>query len=569
MTNFEKIKTLTQESKNLKLLYIEDDEFARESTLETLSLFFDNITIAVDGQKGLDAFKEGIFDIIITDLNMPIMNGIDMIFEIRKLDQDITILVLSAHNNPEYFESTIRAGIEGYLLKPIDLDQFIYLIEKSVNNINRAKELLDYKRHLEEKVEAQTTIIKENLYRDSLTGLYNFLKLEEDINLEIYKTLIVFDITRLSLISKQYGRVFTSKLLSQVAITLSKHLSNDMQLYKLEADKFAVLSSFSDHEHIKNFCEQALAYYDISCLEIDGIDININFSIGISQIDKNSDSTVDAEYALGNAKKIGSRYYFFYDIDDHAILEEKEIIKWLNVTKELIRDDKIFPYYQAMLDIKSNKIVKYEVLARADYQGEILAPFFFLDAAEKLGMTSSISKMIIQKSFQFFAQNNYEFSINIAQRDLLEGYLVSFFKQKLELYSIDASRVTLEILENVTVSADNKAIQEELNSLKKMGFSIAIDDFGTENSNFSRLVDINLDIIKIDGFFIKNIVKSKKDQLVVKSIVSLAKTLGVKVVAEYVENQEILDIITEMDIDYAQGYHIGKPSPTLLESYEV
>ncbi len=102
-----------------------------------------------------------------------------------------------------------------------------------------------------------------------------------------------------------------------------------------------------------------------------------------------------------------------------------------------------------------------------------------------------------------------------------------------------------------------------------MGFSIAIDDFGTENSNFSRLVDINLDIIKIDGFFIKNIVKSQKDQLVVKSIVSLAKTLGVKVVAEYVENQEILDIITEMDIDYAQGYHIGKPSPTLLESYEV
>jgi len=564
MTTFNKIKTLTEESKNLKLLYIEDDEFARESTLETLSLFFDNITIAVDGQEGFNTFKKGDFDIIITDINMPIMNGIDMIFAIRELDQDITILVLSAYNNPEYFESTIKAGIEGYLLKPIDLDQFIYLIDKSVNNINRAKELEDYKCHLEERVEAQTTIIKENLYRDSLTGLYNFLKLEEDIDLAIYKTLIVFDITQLSLILKQYGRIFTSKLLSQVAITLAKHLSNDMQLYKLEADKFAVLSSSTNHEHIKNFCEQALAYYDISCLEIEGIDIQINFSIGISQINKNSDSTVDAEYALGNAKKIGSRYYFFYDIDDHSILEEKEIIKWLNVTKELIRDDQIFPYYQAILDIKSNKIIKYEVLARAHYKEEVLAPIFFLDAAEKLGMTSSISKIIIQKSFQFFSQNNYNFSINIAQRDLLEGYLVNFFKQKLELYNIDASRVTLEILENVTVSIDNKAIQKELSALKGMGFSIAIDDFGVENSNFSRLVDINLDIIKIDGFFIKNIVNSEKDQLVVKSIVSLAKTLGVKVVAEYVENQDILDIITEMGIDYAQGYHIGKPSPTLI-----
>jgi len=564
MNTFNKIKTLTEESKNLKLLYIEDDEFARESTLETLSLFFNNITIAVDGQEGLDTFKKGDFDIIITDINMPIMNGIDMIFAIRKLDQDITILVLSAYNNPEYFESTIKAGIEGYLLKPIDLDQFIYLIDKSVNNINRAKELEDYKCHLEERVEAQTTIIKENLYRDSLTGLYNFLKLEEDIDLAVYKTLIVFDITQLSLILKQYGRIFTSKLLSQVAITLAKHLSNDMQLYKLEADKFAVLSNSTNHEHIKNFCEQALAYYDISCLEIEGIDIQINFSIGISQINKDSDSTVDAEYALGNAKKIGSRYYFFYDIDDHSILEEKEIIKWLNVTKELIRDDQIFPYFQAILDIKSNRIVKYEVLARAHYKEEVLTPVFFLDAAEKLGMTSSISKIIIQKSFQFFSQNNYNFSINIAQRDLLEGYLVSFFKQKLELYNIDASRITLEILENVTVSIDNKAIQKELSALKGMGFSIAIDDFGVENSNFSRLVDINLDIIKIDGFFIKNIVNSEKDQLVVKSIVSLAKTLGVKVVAEYVENQDILDIITQMGIDYAQGYHIGKPSPTLI-----
>jgi len=564
MTSFEKIKTLTQESKNLRLLYVEDDEFARESTLETLSLFFDNITIAVNGKEGLLAFKNGNFDIIITDLNMPVMDGIEMIFAIRKLNQDITILVLSAHNNPEYFERTIKAGIEGYLLKPIDLDQFIYLIEKSVNNINRAKELEDYKRHLEEKVQAQTIIIKENLHRDSLTGLYNFLKLEEDIEGDTYKTLIVFDIAQLSLISKQYGRIFTSKLLSQVAITLSKNLSNEMQLYKLEADKFAVLSTSDDHQYIKDFCEQALAYYDISSLEINGIEININFSIGISQIDKNSDSAVDADYALGNAKKIGSRYYFFYDINDHAILEEKEIIKWLNITKELITNDKIFPYYQPILDIKTGEIIKYEVLARAHYNNEILAPFLFLDAAEKLGMMSSISKIIIQKSFQNFTSSNHCFSINITQRDLLEDYLPGFFKQKLELYKIDASRVTLEILENVTVSVDSKAIQKELSTLKAMGFSIAIDDFGIENSNFARLVDIEIDIIKIDGFFIKDIVDNNKNKLIVKSIVSLSQTLGFKVVAEYVENQEILNTVAELGVDFAQGYYIGKPQEELL-----
>ncbi len=252
----------------------------------------------------------------------------------------------------------------------------------------------------------------------------------------------------------------------------------------------------------------------------------------------------------------------------NILLEEKEIIKWLDITKKLINDEKIIPYYQAIIDVKTEKIVKYEVLARGDLNGEIIAPFKFLDAADKLGLTSSITRIIVQKSFQFFSSNSYDFSINIAQRDLVEGYLPRFFSQKLDLYNIDASRVTLEILENITISVDNKHIQSELDTLKKMGFSIAVDDFGVENSNFGRLVDINLDIIKIDGFFIRNIVKSEKDKLIVKSIASLAKTLGMKVVAEYVESQEILDIIKELGIEYAQGYHIGKPQDKLLEEVQ-
>ncbi len=560
------IETLTKNAKNLKLLYVEDDEFARDSTIATLNMFFDSITVGVDGEDGLELFKNGEFDLIITDINMPRMNGIGMISQIRKLNKKVTILVLSAHDDTSYFESTIKAGIDGYLLKPLDLQQFMELLVKSIEKINMAKELDAYKYSLEEKVQEQTKKIKEHLHRDSLTGLYNFLKLEEDIETGRFKTLMVFDITQLLLIAKQYGRIFAGKLLSEIARTLTENLSSDMSLYKLEADKFAVLYAKDCREDIKSFCEQVLAYYDMTPLNVDEIDINITFSIGISDVNGDASSSIDAEYALGNAKKIGRRYYFFYDINDHVILEEKEMIKWLKITKNLIEEEKILPYYQPILDIKTQKIGKYEVLARADLDGKIIPPFRFLDAAEKLGILSSITRMIIQKSFQFFQRNSYEFSINIAQRDLAEGYLPAFFAQKLELYDIEASRVTLEILENITVSVDNKHIQNELDRLKEMGFSIAVDDFGVENSNFGRLIDINLDIIKIDGFFIKNIVKSEKDKLIVKSIASLAKTLNIKVVAEYVESKEILEIIEELGIDYAQGYYIGKPEPYLLES---
>ena len=563
--DIKKVEKLVIDSQNLKLLYVEDDKLAREATLEVLNIVFENITIAVDGEDGLNTFKEDEFDIIITDINMPKMNGIDMIFKIREIDKNIAVIVLSAHDDKKYFEQSIKAGIDGYLLKPINLDQFIDVMIKSVHNINIAKELSDYKLNLEKKVELQTQKIKEHLYKDSLTGLYNFIKLEDDIDSGTYTTLIIFDITQLSLIIKQYGRVFAGKLLTKVARTLETNIDSSMQLYKLEADKFAILCVNDNHEYIKQFCEQILAYYDMTPLIIDSIELNITFSIGISNVNDNIDSSIDAEYALSNAKKIGHRYYFFYDIEDHVIIEEREIIKWLDITKKLIENDAIFPYYQAILNIKTGDVEKYEILARAEVDGKIIAPFYFLDAAEKLGLTSSITRMMIQKSFQFFSKNDYEFSINIAQRDLLEGYLVDFFKQKLEFYKIDSSRITLEILENITISVNNTQIKQELEALKNMGFFIAVDDFGVENSNFGRLVDINLDIIKIDGFFIKNIVNGKKDRLIVESIVYLAKTLGMKVVAEYVENEEILKIITEIGIDYAQGYYIGKPQDKLLE----
>jgi EAL domain-containing protein (putative c-di-GMP-specific phosphodiesterase class I)/PleD family two-component response regulator len=564
--NIQKIKQLSEDSKYLRLLYVEDNEYARESTLEILSMFFHNIQVCENGEEGLEEFLKAQFDIIITDINMPKMNGLDMITEIRKHNSSIPILILSAYNDTEYYADTIKIGVDGYLLKPVDMTQFIDLIEKTVNNINKELELNDYRVNLENRVEEQSLKLKESLYKDNTTGLYNFLKLQEDMQDSLFKTLIIFDITQLSIISKQYGHIFIGKLLNRVATILSTNINSDMMLYKLEADKFAILTKDESYENISTFCDQVLAFFDMSTIVIDDIEVSITFNIGIATIDKVSDSTINAEYALSSAKKVGYRYYFFDDIDTEIISKEKEMISWLGVTKELIENDMIVPYYQVIQDLKNAKIVKYEVLARGELDGKTIMPAHFLDAAERLGLTSTITRMIIQKSFQFFATNSYDFSINISQRDLVEGFLPKFFQQKMSLYNIEASRITLEILENITVSVDNKAIQAELSRLKDMGFSIAVDDFGIENSNFGKLIDINLDILKIDGYFIKNILRSEKDMLVVKSITSLAKILGMKVVAEYVESKEILDSIKELGIDYAQGYYIGKPNKILQEN---
>lgn len=405
----------------------------------------------------------------------------------------------------------------------------------------------------------------ENLYNhDPLTGLSNFINLNEEIESNLYKYLILLDISNFSLINKQYGKIFANNVLKEAANELKEHLTDEMRLFKTESDRFVFLTKEKNSTKIEDFCEQVIGFFDTKLLNVSDFEININFSIGVAKITKEQFPLVNAEYALDIGKTIGSRYYYFFDESTESINKAKETIKWINTTKKMIENDKIEPYYQPIADVNSGEIIKYEVLARADYDGELLSPYIFINSAERLGMINSITRMIINKSFDYFKEVDMNFSINITQRDLIDKQFLSFLEQKLERNSINPSRVTFEILESVVTGDHHELVLTQLSSLKEMGFEIAIDDFGVENSNFNRLLEIDFDYIKLDGLFIKGLQKSKKDRIVVEAIVSLAKTLEIKTIAEYVENDTIHNIVQECGIDMAQGYYIGEPQIKVL-----
>ena len=124
------LENIIDNTKNIKLLYVEDNQEARETTKLILEEFFDNIVIAVDGEDGYNKFKDNSFDLIITDINMPKLNGLEMISKIKDIDNHIHVIVLSAHNEPEFFDNSIKLGIDSYLLKPIDIDMFIEALTK-------------------------------------------------------------------------------------------------------------------------------------------------------------------------------------------------------------------------------------------------------------------------------------------------------------------------------------------------------------------------------------------------------------------------------------------------------
>jgi YesN/AraC family two-component response regulator len=175
------IKKITTISKSLKLLYVEDDETTRVSTLEMLKNFFTDISIAVDGRDGLDTFAQGAFDLVISDINMPRLNGIEMLREIRKTEADIPVLIFSAHNETDYFLETIKLGVDGYILKPLESAQFITALAKVVEKIYLKKQSAQYQLRLEQEVQERTKELQKKLHYDDLTGLLNRYSFFEDI----------------------------------------------------------------------------------------------------------------------------------------------------------------------------------------------------------------------------------------------------------------------------------------------------------------------------------------------------------------------------------------------------
>jgi EAL domain-containing protein (putative c-di-GMP-specific phosphodiesterase class I) len=275
------------------------------------------------------------------------------------------------------------------------------------------------------------------------------------------------------------------------------------------------------------------------------------------------ESFIHAEYALTMAKRKGTSH-FTYDVSQEELQVEKDIIEWLSRTKELILSESIRPFFQPIYNIKTKKIEKYECLARGMINDVVIAPYKFLNAAERLDLTKNITRVMIDKSFSFFKDNEYSFSINLSGADLLDPNFINYLDMKLNRYKMDPKRVVFEVLENITTYSSGNIVLDTLKSIKELGCKLAIDDFGVENSNFSRLLEIDLDFIKIDGLFIKNILVSEKDEKVVKAIVGLAQTLGVETIAEFVENEEIFRVLEACGVNYAQGYHIGKPEDHLV-----
>ena len=406
----------------------------------------------------------------------------------------------------------------------------------------------------------KTEELERILREDNLTKEGNRFKLLEDIKRFKKPSLALLDINRFGDINEFYGYEIGDEVLITVAKIFKEHTGNKYTLYRIYSDEFAILADNDEKEHFKNFIKHIADSISSSPLNIKGKEIYIQMTYSISFEEKN-----ELKKTANTIKRYNKNNKDIVVYDKNLGIEkihEKNIL-WTSKLKKALESDNIVPYYQAIYNLKTEKIEKYEALVRLiDEDNIAISPFYFLDVAKKSKQYLKLTKEVIRKSFEYFTDKEYEFSINLTLEDITNKNISSYIIDMLKEYNI-APKVVFEIVESEGIQ-DFEYVNNFIDSVKKLGCKIAIDDFGSGYSNFEYLIKLNADYIKIDGSLIKDILLNKNNQEIVITIVDFAKRQGFKTIAEFVSSKEIFDKVKELGLDYAQGYYIHEPKPEIL-----
>jgi len=553
------IKDLAEKSKNLKLLYVEDDKNARETTLKLLDNFFNNITIAIDGKDGIEKFKTKKYDLILSDINMPNISGLEMLKNIRKLDTDVSVLLLSAHNDSDYFLEAIELDVDGYILKPLVSKQFIKVLFKIVQKINLLALKEDYQEHLESEVKKRSAELEHKLYFDSLTDLLSRYSFFKDIKKLDLPVILLLNIDKFKVINEVYGIDIGSKVLQKFAYFLKLIIKDDLcKLYRLSADEFAIvdITRHIDTEKYEELIRNIFKKLHHFKMSIDKNIISIDITIGLSTVEKNGYES--AKIALDYAKKHKKPFMMYSSTIDYR-KENSVALKYRDKISLAIDENRIVAVYQPIVD-KNMHIVKYEALMRLKEENsqKLISPLYFLDVAIKTRLYSQLSHIIIFKALEMMILTKKKLSINFTYSDIKNANLIEDIESFLYLHREVGYNTVFEITESENIE-NYGVVKNFITRFKKYGVKIAIDDFGSGFSNFNYILEIEPDYLKIDGTLIRNIDTDVNSHTLVEAIVKFSHKLDIKVIAEYVHSKKVFDILKELGVDEYQGYYFHEP----------
>ena len=426
------------------------------------------------------------------------------------------------------------------------------------NIIEMGLELEKHYEVLENENRDKTKQIIKQLYTDELTGLSNRNALFKELKNNQNSFVAIFNIRNFKEINDAFGFETGNYILKGLADQYAPYIQDKSYMtFRVGSDEFAIINSDKNISTaaFEKFVVEILdkIEHTVFNLENENITISVDMYAGVC-FDKDK-KLEKADMALGLAKK-HRKEFVVYSQEKNTKETHINNIEIINKVTNALANDNIIVYYQPIVD-KQEKINKYEALVRMKDGDEILSPFFFLDISQRTKHYSSISKIIIEKTFAKFKDLDYSFSINLTADDILNEDIYTLIKNSMQNCQTP-SNVVFELVESDDLY-HLPEIEEFIKMVKEMGAQIAIDDFGTGYSNFSYMMKIKPNYLKIDGSLIKNLDSDINAHKIVKTIVLFANELGIKTIAEFVHSKEIFEACKKLGIDEFQGYYFSEP----------
>ncbi len=416
--------------------------------------------------------------------------------------------------------------------------------------------------------------------QDHLTGIANRRRFLQDLGHEINRlevcdqsgVLLLIDLDHLKLVNDTVGHAAGDQIIVQVAGLLKKACREEDLLARISGDEFAMAFPNMSEQYGIEKAQQLLESINALKPNLDGKAINISASAGVVTMPKHGNQPIDlmakADAAMSSAKNAGRNKVILFDEADMSRERMDNQLTWKNRLIDALEKDHFVLVYQPILAVASGQVSHYEVLVRMrSDKGTFLPPDKFIPTAEQFGLIQRVDRVVVGKAIRSLAslpvqQSNVSFSINLSGLSVGDPDMYRYIEEVITKNGINPKRITFEITETAACEQLNSAI-EFISQIRKLGCKISLDDFGVGFSSFSYLKHLRADILKIDGSFIRDIHNNNADQLFVKALVDVAQGMGMQTVAEFVENQEIVELVSKLGVDYLQGYHIGRPDEKL------
>lgn len=407
-------------------------------------------------------------------------------------------------------------------------------------------------------------------YTDELTGLPNRARLLQELQYESGVTLILINLDRFREINGLFGDACGDYILKEVALRLEAYINSmewhGTRLYRLSGDEFAIQAPRRKPELIAAELEALLR-----CLrqapvfwQNHQISLSATLSAAVPWYDtpRQHSLFIHAKEALREAREQGL-HYRVYDGSQPLEQQFEHNQIWAGKLREALDSERLVAWYQPILNNTTGRIDKYECLVRMlDKDGNPASPGHFLGVAGKLRLDRHITRIMVERCFARFQDSPLQFSINLAYGDLQDVELTGFILKKLDETGV-GPRVIFEILESDSIDNYDQ-VKHFVDQAKQRGCRIAIDDFGTGYSNFEHLLQLQVDLIKIDASLIRNLDSDTNARRVTRGIVGLARSMKIQTVAEFVHSAEIQMEVLRLGISFSQGALIGMPSPELV-----